>query len=334
MLFDFEKYFGHVNFSTFGFTLPPSSRELYKHSCPKQFYYYKISRPEKIHPKLVVKQNYKFFRDGKVIHRVMQVYHENITLDHFGELLSNVKGNKVAIMKKIVEFCVALIPLKFRDFALENYLDHFTNFAFFEHDRMLRIDAVYDIHKIKIFNKYYKPLFSEKKENDVARQHGISYRADVGFILPPGYTDNTTDVICIGDLKSGYGYYTTMRDMPTLTQKIKEQLVFPIPWMEMQKEFDLAITHCVGIYTGKQNAFAYEIVTRDDFLTLYNDLMEMMNATEKNIFPRLYKYCSKDPYKYYCIQEEGLLNRIHYKLGIKKYCDVESMQKEPEKKEP
>lgn len=264
------------------------------------------------------KQNYPWFRDGNVIHRVIQVYYNKVKREYFGDLLNNLGDNKIDIIKKIVHFCFSMIPKQYMWFAKEHYFEHFTNFAVYEFDRMKRIDGVYNIKDKITFDKYYKPLMTEQQQNQYAMDRGISYRLDVLYLLPTAFLDNDHDIACLGDFKSGGGSQSLFYKTSHLKEEIKEQLTFPIPYLTLGNSVKYPIEVVVGCYTKKQYGFIYEGLTKDDFLILYNDLNDIKAALDKNVFPRIYKWCKTCDYKYYCIRDEGLMNRIEYKLGVKK----------------
>lgn len=310
--FDFARYFDGMEFVSNGITVSPSSRETYKHSCYKKFYYYKVIKVK------VNKINYPWFRDGTAIHRVIQVYYEKVKREYFGDLLNDITNNKTDIIKRIVRFCLGIIPKQYQQFAMDKYFEHFTNFAVFEFDRMQRIDGVFDIKDKFTFDKYYKPFMTEQQQNQYAMDRGISYRLDVLFLLPTAYIDNDHDIACVGDFKSGGGSQSLFYKTAHLKEEIKEQLTFPIPYLTLGKSVKYPIEAVVGCYTKKQYGFAYEGITNDDFLILYNDMNDIKAALDQNNFPRIYKWCKNCDYKYYCIREEGLMNRIEYKLGVKK----------------
>lgn len=264
------------------------------------------------------KTNFPWLRDGTAIHRVIQVYYTKITKEIFGDLLNDISTNKIDIIKMIVKACISIIPAEYKEFAKENYFDHFVNFAVFEFDRMSRIDAVYDLKDKAYFDKYYKPFASELVQNQYAIDRGISYRLDVLYLLPIAYLDNDHEIACLGDFKSGSGSQSIFYKTSKLKEEIKEQLVFPIPYLTLGKTVKYPIEAVIGCYTKKQDGFCYEGVTKDDFLILYNDLNDIKRALKVNSFPRTYKWCQYCEYKHRCLIDEGLKARIDYKLGFKR----------------
>jgi len=282
-----------VNFAQFDFHMSPSLHGS-GGSCELIVYHKKILRTQ---PKPRKASTVPLF--GSFDHKIFQVFLDRITFDEFFA--------EPNIKKHLFDILVKIIPTNMPKQLYPKITVHLKNFVEYEYKRFKDLERFTGSREEAW--KYYKPIATEYFFNN--DEIGITFKADVIFLIPANFHGDHPAFLRIADYKTGrvpsfskgIGFYGERLEKPVMIKKVREQILFEATFIDRYPIIDHEQ------YQAMAGTVIYTIdgTNLTDFFTNYdkNQMIETLKKWETKITRKGYffnnRWCKYCEFYYACM---------------------------------
>lgn len=309
MVMPLKALFDAFDFKAYGLDASPSWCNNF-FTCPYKF---KCGKLLNLKP---VSMYRPYLFNGRLFHKIAELFFNYCKY----ERINYYKERETK--KYMREICYSFIPSHIRSYAdvMQPYIDNFVDYEF------ERLELIYDLlgQTREAFDRYYMPMFRERRQSWELEQRGIRFVIDVGYRIAPHQFNNTGDEIALGDYKTGKSYDEF------LDENLNRQLLFPIPFLDLGK----MPRYVIGVHVSSMIPVKFHVgdnkfmakrreISAHQLLTLKMELDKIEHAIIHDQFNKTYKFCNYCEYVVHCSIDDDILKRV---AMYRKHFNYENQQ--------